>query len=310
MNQSLRFPPVGVDDLARILKPASDGGILDVRGQVEVISSVERDMRPVFRDLRWGVYGVAMHNTALADALVWALERGGLKARLTGMLTRGLMKRLPPHRLLAIGLNRAGGKQRGLTLARLRAHPEGIDLGPLKPSLGQALTARNKRINLLPAGIRRVPRAEIAPIVEGIVHKLRLPEVVAIPVGRWRDVFDAVPPVLKEAAYGVGCTTWEVFRFVVLPFTKVGVIGGFMLGLGRALGETMAVTFVIGNAHHVSASLLAPGTTISASIANEFTEAVGDLYTSSLVALGLILFCITFVVNLVAEVFLRRGRHA
>ena len=121
-----------------------------------------------------------------------------------------------------------------------------------------------------------------------------------------RDVFDAVPPVLKEAAYGVGCTTWEVFRNVVLPFTRVGVIGGFMLGLGRALGETMAVTFVIGNAHHVSASLFAPGTTISASIANEFTEAVGDLYTSSLVALGLILFFITFIVLAIARYMLLR----
>jgi phosphate transport system permease protein len=121
-----------------------------------------------------------------------------------------------------------------------------------------------------------------------------------------RDVFDAVPPVLKEAAYGVGCTTWEVFRYVVLPFTRVGVIGGFMLGLGRALGETMAVTFVIGNAHHISASLFAPGTTISASIANEFTEAVGDLYTSSLIALGLILFFITFIVLSIARYLLLR----
>ena len=111
-----------------------------------------------------------------------------------------------------------------------------------------------------------------------------------------RDVFEAVPPVLKEAAYGLGCTTWEVVRYVVLPYTRVGVIGGVMLGLGRALGETMAVTFVIGNAHKISASLLAPGTTISATIANEFTEAVGDLYTSSLIALGLILFVITFIV--------------
>jgi phosphate transport system permease protein len=111
-----------------------------------------------------------------------------------------------------------------------------------------------------------------------------------------RDVFDAVPPVLKEAAYGVGCTTWEVVRYVVVPYTRVGVIGGVMLGLGRALGETMAVTFVIGNAHRISASILAPGTTISATIANEFTEAVGDLYTSSLIALGLILFVITFIV--------------
>ncbi len=125
-----------------------------------------------------------------------------------------------------------------------------------------------------------------------------------------RDVFDAVPPVLKEAAYGVGCTTWEVFRNVVLPFTRVGVIGGFMLGLGRALGETMAVTFVIGNAHHVSASILAPGTTISASIANEFTEAVGDLYTSSLIALGLILFFITFIVLAIARYMLLRCSEA
>src|SRR3954463_4195269 len=121
-----------------------------------------------------------------------------------------------------------------------------------------------------------------------------------------RDVFDAVPPVLKEAAYGVGCTTWEVVRNVVLPYTRVGVIGGIMLGLGRALGETMAVTFVIGNAHKISASILAPGTTISATIANEFTEAVGDLYTSSLIALGLILFVITFIVLAFARYLLLR----
>src|SRR3954471_4052576 len=121
-----------------------------------------------------------------------------------------------------------------------------------------------------------------------------------------RDVFDAVPPVLKEAAYGVGCTTWEVVRYVVVPYTRVGVIGGIMLGLGRALGETMAVTFVIGNAHKISASILAPGTTISATIANEFTEAVGDLYTSSLIALGLILFVITFIVLSAARFMLAR----
>jgi phosphate transport system permease protein len=121
-----------------------------------------------------------------------------------------------------------------------------------------------------------------------------------------RDVFDAVPPVLKEAAYGVGCTTWEVARYVVLPYTRVGVIGGVMLGLGRALGETMAVTFVIGNAHRISGSILAPGTTISATIANEFTEAVGDLYTSSLIALGLILFVITFIVLAIARLLLMR----
>jgi phosphate transport system permease protein len=121
-----------------------------------------------------------------------------------------------------------------------------------------------------------------------------------------RDVFAAVPSVLKEAAYGVGCTTWEVARYIVLPYARVGVIGGVMLGLGRALGETMAVTFVIGNAHKVSPSLLAPGTTISATIANEFTEAVGDVYTSSLIALGLILFLITFVVLGIARYLLLR----
>jgi phosphate transport system permease protein len=121
-----------------------------------------------------------------------------------------------------------------------------------------------------------------------------------------REVFESVPPVLKEAAYGIGCSTWEVVRYVVLPFTRVGVIGGIMLGLGRALGETMAVTFVIGNAHRVSSSILAPGTTISATIANEFTEAVGDLYTSSLIALGLILFFITFCVLAAARYMLLR----
>src|SRR6185369_16523179 len=121
-----------------------------------------------------------------------------------------------------------------------------------------------------------------------------------------REVFDTVPPVLKEAAYGIGCTRWEVMRRVVIPYTRVGIIGGVMLGLGRALGETMAVTFVIGNAHKIFPSLLAPGTTISAAIANEFTEAVGDLYTSSLIALGLILFFITFVVLAAARYMLLR----
>ncbi len=121
-----------------------------------------------------------------------------------------------------------------------------------------------------------------------------------------RDVFETVPSVLKESAYGIGCTTWEVVRSVVLPYTRVGVIGGGMLGLGRALGETMATTFVIGNAHKISASILAPGTTISATIANEFTEAVGDLYTSALITLGLILFVITFFVLVAARLLLMR----
>jgi phosphate transport system permease protein len=121
-----------------------------------------------------------------------------------------------------------------------------------------------------------------------------------------RDVFETVPDVLKESAYGLGATTWEVIWQVVVPYARTGIIGGIMLGLGRALGETMAVTFVIGNAHRIGSSLLAPGTTISASIANEFTEAVGALYTSSLVALGALLFLITFAVIAAARFMLLR----
>ena len=111
-----------------------------------------------------------------------------------------------------------------------------------------------------------------------------------------REVFVSVPPVLRESAYGLGATRWEVVWRVVLPYCRNGVAGAVMLGLGRALGETMAVTFVIGNAHHLRLSLLAPGTTISATLANEFTEAIGDIYTSALIALGLVLFVLTFFV--------------
>ncbi len=121
-----------------------------------------------------------------------------------------------------------------------------------------------------------------------------------------RDVFEIVPHMLKESAYSLGSTTWEVIWNVVLPYTKTGVIGGIMLGLGRALGETMAVTFVIGNAHELSASLLMPGNTISSALANEFTEAVGDIYTSSLITLGLTLFVITFIVLAFAKLLLAR----
>ena len=119
-----------------------------------------------------------------------------------------------------------------------------------------------------------------------------------------RDVFEVVPAVLKESAYGIGCTTWEVVRNIVLPYTRIGVIGGIMLGLGRALGETMAVTFLIGNAHQLSASILAPGNSIASALANEFTEAVGEVYTASLIELGLILFLITFVVLALAKLLL------
>jgi phosphate transport system permease protein len=121
-----------------------------------------------------------------------------------------------------------------------------------------------------------------------------------------RDVFEIVPPVLKESAYGIGCTTWEVVNRIVLPYTKTGVIGGIMLGLGRALGETMAVTFVIGNAHKLSASLFSPGNSIASTLANEFGEAEPGLHYASLFALGLALFAITFVVLAIAKVMLAR----
>ena len=128
-----------------------------------------------------------------------------------------------------------------------------------------------------------------------------LPFITAISV----DVFKTVPPVLKEAAYGVGCTTWEVVRNVVIPYTRVGVIGGIMLALGRALGETMAVTFIIGNSFRISSSIFAPGTTISAAIASEFAESDG-LHQASLILLGLLLFVLTFFVLAAARLMLMR----
>jgi len=122
-----------------------------------------------------------------------------------------------------------------------------------------------------------------------------------------RDVFETVPPVLKESAYGLGCTTWEVVRNIVLPYTRVGVIGGIMLGLGRALGETMAVTFVIGNANNLTGSLFAPGNSIASTLANEFAEANPGLHISSLFALGLVLFVITFIVLAISRWLIARG---
>jgi phosphate transport system permease protein len=124
-----------------------------------------------------------------------------------------------------------------------------------------------------------------------------------------RDVFEIVPPILRESAYGLGCTTWEVVRKVVLPYTQKGVIGGVMLGLGRALGETMAVTFVIGNANRLPNSLFSPGTSIASTLANEFGEAA-DLHVSALFALGLLLFVITFVVLALAKLLILRAEKA
>jgi len=124
-----------------------------------------------------------------------------------------------------------------------------------------------------------------------------------------RDVFEITPPILRESAYGLGCTTWEVVRKVVLPYTQTGVIGGIMLGLGRALGETMAVTFVIGNANRMPTTLFSPGTSIASVLANEFGEAEG-LHFNTLFALGFLLFCITFVVLALAKWLIIRTEKA
>jgi phosphate transport system permease protein len=124
-----------------------------------------------------------------------------------------------------------------------------------------------------------------------------------------RDVFEIVPPILRESAYGVGCTTWEVVRFIVLPYTQQGVIGGIMLGLGRALGETMAVTFVIGNSQRIGTSLFSPGSSIASTLANEFGEAA-DFHLSTLFALGLLLFLITFIVLAFAKILILRTERA
>src|SRR5437588_465710 len=160
-------------------------------------------------------------------------------------------------------------------------------LGALGPIYGTLVTSAIAMLIAIPVGL-------------GIAIFL-LPFITSISV----DVFKTVPPVLKEAAYGVGCTTWEVIRNVVIPYTRVGVIGGIMLALGRALGETMAVTFIIGNSFRISSSVFAPGTTISAAIASEFAESDG-LHQSGLILLGLLLFVLTFFVLAAARLMLMR----
>lgn len=148
------------------------------------------------------------------------------------------------------------------------------------------------------------PPIGIGILAAGIVLSLMVIPFVASVM---RDVFETVPPVLKESAYGIGCTTWEVVWNIVLPYTRIGVIGGIMLGLGRALGETMAVTFVIGNSNRIVGSLLAPGNSIASTLANEFAEADPGLHISSLFALGLLLFVITFFVLAFSQWLIKQG---
>jgi len=147
------------------------------------------------------------------------------------------------------------------------------------------------------------PMMGIGMLTAGIILSIMIiPFIAAV----MRDVFETCPAVLKESAYAIGCTKWEVMRKIVLPYTRIGVVGGVMLGLGRALGETMAITFVIGNAHKLSWSLFAAGNSIASTLANEFAEADSTLHISSLFALGLILFVITFIVLAAAKVMLSR----
>ena len=146
------------------------------------------------------------------------------------------------------------------------------------------------------------------PFGTGIFTAALVLTVMVIPfiAATMRDVFETVPPVFKESAYGVGCTTWEVMRSIVIPYTRVSVVGGIMLGFGRALGETMAVTFVIGNSDHINASLFSSGNTIASIVALEFPEsAAGSLKLSSLLALGFILFVISFIVLAISRTLLR-----
>ena len=159
------------------------------------------------------------------------------------------------------------------------------------PLIGQLFGGATNGIGILAAGI--------------ILAFMILPFIAAV----MRDVFEIVPPVLRESAYGLGCTTWEVVRHIVLPYTQKGVIGGIMLGLGRALGETMAVTFVIGNSQRITGSLFSPGSSIASTLANEFGEAA-DFHLSTLFALGLVLFIITFVVLALAKILILRGEKA
>jgi phosphate transport system permease protein len=157
------------------------------------------------------------------------------------------------------------------------------------PGVGILFTGAFNGIGILAAGL--------------ILAMMILPFIASV----MRDVFEIVPPILKESAYGIGCTTWEVVTKIVLPYTKTGVVGGVMLGLGRALGETMAVTFVIGNAHKLSPSLFSPGNSIASTLANEFGEAEPGLHYASLFSLGLALFLITLVVLSLAKWMLIRA---
>jgi len=160
-------------------------------------------------------------------------------------------------------------------------------LGPL-PVLGVLFRGVPLGIGMLTGGV--ILGIMVIPFVSSVMH----------------EVFSVVPATLKESAYALGCTTWEVARDIVLPYTRTAVSGGIFLGMGRALGETMAVTFVLGNTHNLSASLLDPGNSIAAAIANEFAEADSGLYLSSLIALGLVLFAVTFLVLAAAKLLLLR----
>ncbi|MFB2588251.1 phosphate ABC transporter permease subunit PstC [Acinetobacter sp. c1-l78] len=164
--------------------------------------------------------------------------------------------------------------------------PHIIELSKNIPILNQFFTGTPMGIGLFTAGL--ILAIMIIPFISSVI----------------KDVFEIVPEMLKESAYGLGCTRWEVMRNVVLPYTKTGVVGGIVLGLGRALGETMAVTFVIGNAFNLSINSFQSGVSITSALANEFGEAVDQLHLSSLLYLGLVLFLITFAILSIAKILL------
>ena len=161
------------------------------------------------------------------------------------------------------------------------------NIGPL-PIIGQVFTGAPMGLGMFTASL--VLAIMIIPFIAATM----------------RDVFSVVPDLLKESAYGMGATTWEVMFKIILPYTKAGVVGGVILGLGRALGETMAVTFLIGNAFNISPSLFTSGVTITSALANEFAEASSELHLASLLHLGLILFVITFIVLSISKLMLMR----
>ncbi len=206
---------------------------------------------------------------------------------------------LAPPRVSRVvgGCDRAAGRHPQHHLRHVGA----VRLCPLHGRPRPAGSGQNRR-----AAFFKGPPMGIGMLTAGIILALMiLPFITSVT----RDIFLMVPAVVKESAYGMGSTTWEVSRKVTVPYGIQGIVGACFLGLGRAIGETMAVTFVIGNRHEISASLFSAANSIASTLANEFTEASEDIYLSSLVELGLVLFAVTFLLQLAAQIWLKRTKR-